>query len=457
LRIGSGRRAGPGPDQQSHTTVCFSEGPAARTVARMNSSQPNSSAEAVALARFSLISKVQELLHQHVPLRVALETVASSSPQPTGEGSTRPLPMRTLEDWWYLHQHGGFAALHPKGRSDRGRSRKLTAEQERLVVAQVRTHPAIPIKVLYRQWRQQDPTLPALSAVYRVLQRHDLSQRSRHYLMRQAISGPTKAFEAPLVNELWMVDFSPGPFLHLAGQKKAVPTHLCALLDDHSRVVTHAAYYPKADTRCFHFSFKEAIRRRGLPRKLYTDQGSPFTNDHTRVICANLGIRLLHAKPYHAWSKGKIERFFHTLQQDFEATLRLPGQSVGSLEELNARLADWLQTVYHVRHHEGIGMSPTERFSRGSSQVRTLDPHLDLERLFYAQLLRVVRKDGTVRLDNQLYEVDLALRGLEVRLRFDPWTLARVEVDYRGQSFGLARRVNRHLNSQLQGGLPYEK
>jgi hypothetical protein len=87
-----------------------------------------------------------------------------------------------------------------------------------------------------------------------------------------------------------------------------------------------------------------------------------------------------------------------------------------------------------------------------------LDPHLDLERLFYAQIFRVVRKDGTVRLNNQLYEVDLALRGLEVRLRFDPWTLERVEVDCRGRSFGLARRVDRHLNSQLQaGGLFYEK
>ena len=118
--------------------------------------------------------------------------------------------MRTLEDWWYAYGRGGFAALHPKGRSDRGVSRKLTPEQERLIVAQVRTHPAIPIKVLYRQWKQQDPALPALSAIYRALQRHDLNQRSRHYLMRQAIGGPTKAFEAPLVNELWMVDFSPG-------------------------------------------------------------------------------------------------------------------------------------------------------------------------------------------------------------------------------------------------------
>ena len=98
----------------------------------------------------------------------------------------------------------------------------------------------------------------------------------------------------------------------------------------------------------------------------------------------------------------------------------------------------WIQTVYHVRPHEGIGMSPQERFTHGSTQVRPLDPHLDLERLLYAELLRVVRKDGTVRLNNALYEVDLALRGLEVRLRFDPLSLARVEVDYRRQSFGLA-------------------
>jgi putative transposase len=423
----------------------------------MNDSSSQEQAQAVALARFSLISKVQELVAQQVPLKMALERVASSCSLAGAEGSNQPVAVRTLEDWWYAHERGGFGALHPKGRCDRGVPRKLKPELEALIVAQAKAQPAIPIKVLYRQWKQLHPSLPSIYAVYAALRRHDLSQRSRYYLLRQAISGPTKAFEAPLVNELWMVDFSPGPFLHLPGQKKATPTHLCVLLDDHSRLVPHAAYYLKADTRSFHCSLKEAIRRRGLPRKLYTDQGGPFVNDHTRVICANLGIRLLHAKPYHAWSKGKIERFFHTLQQDFEATLRLAGQQASSLEELNGRLADWLQTLYHVRHHEGIGMSPQQRFAQGSAQVRALDPHLDLDRLFYAQELRRVRKDGTVRLDNGLYEVDLALRGLEVRLRFDPWTLARVEVDYRGQSFGLARKADRHLNSQLQGRGTYEE
>ena len=408
------------------------------------------------MARFGLISRIEELLRQSVPLKVALETVASSSVLQL-EGSSQPA-RRTLEDWWYAYQHGGFAALHPKTRCDRGVPRALSPKQEQHIVQQVKAHPAIGVKVLYRQWKEQDPTLPALSAVYRALQRQSLDQRSRRYLVRQAIGGPTKAFEAPWVNELWMVDFSTGPFLTVPAQKKAQATHLCAILDDHSRVVPYAAYYLAADTHCFHQTLKQALQRRGLPRKLYTDQGGPFTNEHTRIICANLGIRLLHAKPYHAWSKGKIERFFLSLQQDFQAGLRLPGQAPGSLEELNSRLADWLQSVYHVRRHEAIGMSPNERFAQGTQQVRPLDPHLDLDRLFYAQVFRVVRKDGTVRLDNQLYEVDLALRGLEVRLRFDPWTLARVEVDYRGQGFGTARRVDRQLNSQLFGGaLHYEK
>jgi putative transposase len=421
----------------------------------MNSHPAPTRTEAVALARFALISRIQELLRTPVPLKVALETVASASVLELN-GHSKAVPRRTLEEWWYAYQHGGFAALHPKPRADRGVPRTLTAEQQRLIAEQVKAHPAIAVKVLYRQWKEADPTLPAISAVYRALRRESLDQRSRHYLVRQAISGPTKAFEAPCVNELWMTDFSPGPFLTLAGHRKAVPTHLCVILDDHSRVVAHAAYYQSADTRSFHQSLKQAILRRGLPRKLYTDQSRPFTNDHTRLICANLGIRLLHAKPYHAWSKGKVERFFLTVQSDLEARLRLPGQAPASLEELNARLAEWVQTVYHTRRHDGIGLSPNERFAQGSAQIRALDPQLDLDRLFYAQLFRVVRKDGTVRLDNQLYEVDLALRGLEVRLRFDPWTLERVEVDYRGQSFGLARRVDRQLNSQLGGGAQYE-
>lgn len=422
----------------------------------MSSTSPQPNSEAIALHRYALLTKIQDLLHQRLPLSLALETVAAA-PSTGPDGLEFSVAKRTLEDWWYAYKKGGFAALHPRSRCDRGRPRALTEPQQRFVLDQVRAHLALPIKVLYRHWKQSDPSLPALSSIYRWLERHDLHHKARRYQMRQSLSGPAKAFELPAVNDLWMVDFSPGPFLTIPGRVKPLATHLCAIIDDHSRLIPAALYHARADTQSFHLTLKEALRRRGLPRAIYTDQGGPFTNDHTRLVCAKLGLRLLHARPYHSWSKGKIERFFRTCQEDFEAALRLPAQSVHGLDELNARLADWLQTLYHARVHSATDQTPLERFQKSAHLIRSLDPQLDIDRLFHTELKRVVRKDGTIRLGNQLYEVDLALRGLEVRLRFDPWTRARVEVEYRGQAFGLARLVDRHLNSQLGNSSNYEK
>lgn len=156
-------------------------------------------------------------------------------------------------------------------------------------------------------------------------------------------------------------------------------------------------------------------------------------------------------------SKGKAERVIFTIQTDFEAGLRLPGPQAGSFEELNAKFSLWLQSLYHSRVHSSTGMSPTERYQRGVHLVKALDPHLDLDQLFYHQLIRTVRRDGTVRLENQLYEVDLSLRTLAVQLRFDPFKLDRIEVFYRGTAFGLAKPVNAQLNSQISGSDTYEK
>lgn len=422
----------------------------------MNTKPVSPPSQALALERFALIAKIQDLLRQSFPLSVALEQV-SCCPITLPNGVQRLVARRTLEDWWYDYQHGGFAALTPKGRTDKGQPRLLTAEQQKWVLAQAQAHLAVPVKVLYRRWREQDPQLPSLNTLYRFLREHQLHTKARRQQLAQPVGGATKSFEAPFVNDLWMVDFSPGPFLSGGSRGKAFATWLCVIIDDHSRLIPYGAYYRRADTQAFHRTLKEALRRRGVPTKLYTDQGAPFTCDHTRVVCANLGIRLLHAKPYHAWSKGKCERVIFTIQQDFEAGLRLPGQAASTLDELNAKFSHWLQSLYHPRVHSSTGMSPVDRYQRGIHLVKALDPHLNLDQLFYHQVDRTVRRDGTVRLGNQLYEVDLSLRTLGVQLRFDPFVLDRIEVYYRGTSFGLAKRVDAHFNSQLPGGSSYEK
>jgi hypothetical protein len=252
-----------------------------------------------------------------------------------------------------------------------------------------------------------------------------------------------------------MTDFSPGPKLNLDG--KVLTTHLCLIIDDHSRLIAYGAYYLTADSYAFHQTLKQAVQRRGIPYKLYTDHGKPFTNKHTQIICANLGIRLLHAKPYAAWSKGKVERCFYTLQEGFESALKLPDNHAHSLEELNTKLTHWIQTVYHLRPHSSTGVSPQFRFAHAAATLRYLDAGLELEPLFFTRIDRTVRKDGTVRIDDTLYEVDLSLRALEVQLRFDPYRMSRIEVYYRGQAYGLARLVDLHLNSQLDGSRHYDR
>jgi putative transposase len=318
----------------------------------------NQPSQTVALTRFRALNFVEDLQRQGRSLAAALRE-ASVHPWPEADGDY--YAVRTLEDWWYAYQKDGFNALVPTARSDQGQSRALDEPTATWVLQQVTQNPAIPLKVLYAHWRQSGRPLPSVSVLYRYLRRQGMDRKSLR--AGRLETGPTKAFEAPAVNDLWMVDFSPGPTLSVQG--KAVHPHLCVLVDDHSRLIPFAAYYPQANTEAFHHALKEAILRRGMPRKLYTDNGKPFINAHTHLVCAQLGVRLLHCKPYHCWSKGKCERLIQTIQQGFETTLRLEGNAAHSLEELNAKLSLWIQTLYHQRPHSCDRPKPRIPLSAG--------------------------------------------------------------------------------------------
>ena len=420
---------------------------------KQNPNELNPTHQTVALTRFRALNFVEDLQRQGGSLAEALRQ-ASAQPWPDENGDY--YAKRTLEDWWYAYRQGGFRALVPSPRSDQGQNRVLEPATAAWVLEQVTQNPTVPLKVLYQHWRQQPPPqrpLPSISVLYRYLRAQGMDRKSLR--SGRLETGPTKAFEAPHVNDLWMVDFSPGPTLSVQG--KALSTHLCVLVDDHSRLIPFAAYYPQANTEAFHHALKEAILRRGLPRKLYTDQGRPFINAHSHLVCAQLGVRLLHCKPYHSWSKGKCERLIQSIQQGFESTLRLAGNAAHSLEELNTKLSIWIQTVYHQRPHSATGQSPQYRYQQAAPGLRQWDEREDIEPLFYLRLERTVRKNGTIRLDGELYEVPLSLRALKIQLRLDPWRRTRIEVWYQNQFKALARKAPLHLNAENGGSQAYER
>jgi len=417
----------------------------------VNSSNSENPEDLLTLARHAAVSWIEQSLSEDLPL---VRVLALASERFWGG---KLYSASTLEAWFYAYRAGGFAALQRKPRKDKGSRKALSPEAIEALLQLRRQHPQLTVQVLVRrlveQGRLQRGTF-SMPSVYRVLAAHALDRRSLRHAP-PPLSGPTKAFETPHANELWMADLMFGPTLKLASGQ-VLYTRLFALLDDCSRLIPHAQYYLSEDLSCFLDCFRQALSRRGLPHKLYTDRGKIFTSQHLQIVCANLQIRLLHAKPYAAWSRGKLERFFRTLQEDFEARLVL--EPVPTLDALNQRLWRWLEVEYHQRPHRGLeGQSPAERFSARAVALRTADPHTDWQRLFLHRAQRRVRLDATVSLEGRFWEVPPHLRGRIIQLRFDPFAWQRVEIWIDDRYVGLAKLCNKQLNSKTYSSAHYER
>ncbi len=413
--------------------------------------QPSDS-EASALARHAAASWIQEAIAQNFTLARA---TALASERPWGG---KLYGASTLEGWYYLWRNQGFEALHRQPRKDKGARKALSPEACQALVEWRQKYPNLTVKNIVRQLLDNG-TLQlgtfSLPSVYRVLAAHHLDARSLKANPPAGLSGPTKAFECALANQLWMTDMMFGPTLKLA-DGQVIHTRLFSLLDDCSRLVPHAQYYDSEKLCWFLDCFRQGLARRGFPEKLYTDQGKIFTSYHLQIVCANLGVRLCHAAPYAAFSKGKIERWYRTLQMDFEA--RLVIDPVHSLEELNARLWRWIEGQYHQRPHSALGgQTPAERFAQRASNLRTADAQTDWEALFLCRAQRRVRLDATFSLAGQLWEAPVHLRGQLIQIRFDPFAWRRLEIWWEGKFLAQARRCDKQLNAKTYTDRDYER
>ena len=416
-------------------------------LANVMQKEPDASSQEPALIRHNAVSWIQQSLSQGHTLGRAL---ALASQLAWGGRYYSP---RTLEGWFYEYRAAGFAGLHRQSRRDKGQIRALSSEDVQAIVKLRLSQPALPVSSLVRHLLAQGVLQPgtfSMPSIYRVLRREGLD---RPRLLAET-NGPTKAFETELPNTLWMADIMDGPTLRL--EESVLRTFLFATLDDCSRLVPHAQYYENEKLRCLLDCLQQAFACRGLPEKLYTDQGKIFTCSHLRVVCANLRIQLIHARPYAAWSRGKIERFFQTVQKDFEARLRL--DPVHDLDCLNNRFWQWLEREYHRRAHSALGgESPSQRFAQKAAGLRQLPADTDWQRLFLARATRRVRLDATISLEGGLWEVPIHLCGRQVELHYDPFDWSRVEVWYRERFVAPARRSDKHLNAKIYSSRDYER
>jgi transposase InsO family protein len=408
--------------------------------------EAKSKAERVALFRWGLIGDLVHLEPGTRGLSKLLEEKAARDYAIPGSTRTRVAP-ETMRHWLKAYRRaGGLEALMPKPRSDAGVSRALPQEVKDLLVSIKENNPELSVQLVIKEALSREGRVPpelllAPSTVHRILTRAGVMKREGD----SGAEADRRRFAYDKACELWMSDVMHGPSVTVEGKVRR-KTYLIAFIDDATRVVPHAAFALAENTSAFLPVLKQAVMRRGLPKRLFVDNGSAFRSHQLALVCAKLGVSLIHARAYQPESKGKMERWFRTVRTQLLPVLA--DADTASLEALNRRLWGWVEGEYHQSPHRGLdGETPLDRWAARSAEVRYLAAGVDLDELFLAEAKRKVQKDRTVSLNGLVYEVDASLVGQTVTLRFDPDRQHRgVHVWHRERKVHEAKVVNTYAN-----------
>ena len=358
-----------------------------------------------------------------------------------------------LDRWIRRWRRGGFDALVPAGRSPYARTDAGVLE---LAIALKRERPGRTTAQITRILRAQLGWSPSETTLLRHFHRAGL----------QVPGGPVESstvfgrFEATRPNELWTGDALHGP--RIAGRK----TYLFAFIDDHTRLIVGHRWGFAEDTVRLAAALRPALAARGVPASVYVDNGSAFVDAWLLRACAKLGIRLTHSTPGRPQGRGKIERFFRTVNDQFLVevgpaadTLAVTGNAspvadpAAGLLELNRLFGGWVEQVYHRAWHSETGQTPLGRWAAGWAQQLPARPTAEaLSEAFLWETARTVRKNATVSLHSNTYQVEDILIGRKVELVFDPFDLTHIQVRYQGRAMGVAipYRITRHSHPRAR-------
>lgn len=362
-----------------------------------------------ALWRFGIISP---LLHrgEHAPtLGVEIKELARR-PFYTPQGREKRICPDTIRDWLWRYRTQGIDGLRSKPRKDRGATSVPESLQTALTDLR-KQQPLWTVKRMLHTMRQRglwDGRTPSRSAMYRFTAAHNLTRKATQPAQ------PVRSFQFPFFGDLWSADFLHGPKVRRG--TTAHKTYLHAIIDDATRYVVAARFHLAEDTRSLLDDLMLAIRRFGIPKRLYTDNGAAFRSRHLRMVAARLAISLPHTPPYTPRGRGKIERFFRSLRDSM-----LTGRERTSLDKLNADLTKWINE-YHHRRHRILGMSPLDRkLTHTGPQLKQIAPTQNINDIFRMDQTKRVGSDGCVRMFKKRFEIPDAIPGECVTIHYLPW------------------------------------
>ena len=372
----------------------------------------------LALFKFSLIAPVVNDTYQAASkIQYFREVAAKTHTLPNGNHVR--VSSNTIKKWYLLYKNNGIDALIPKRRSDIGIPRTFDEIAIKKIYDIKAQFPYITGKLVYQKLLEEGyikRSTTSISSVNRYLRENDLGRKSTSQVER-------KAYEMEFANDCWQADTSVAATIKVDGIKRK--THLVLVIDDASRVITHAEFFFNDNAVNMQKVFKKAVLKFGIPKRLFVDNGSPYKNNQLSLICASLGVVLIHSRPFSAASKGKAERVFRTLKDNWLNAI--DWNEFDSLESLNDAFYNFLNEKYMNTMHSAIGMSPRERYLKDLPRVKFIPKEI-LDEHFLHRVTRTVNNDATIKLYSELFEVPQKYIRQKINVRYSPLQLDKAYV-----------------------------
>jgi putative transposase len=351
------------------------------------------------------------------------------------------LSAETLRKWLYRYRTDGIKGLENQQRRDKGHQQIPDSVADALARLR-KEHPKWTLaKILEKMLKERlwDGLKPSRATLYRFAAAKQLHRSSSKPQV-------TRSFAFTGFGQLWIADFMHGPRLRCGKHFKKAILH--TIIDDATRYVVSARFYFKETVEVLITEMMIATRRYGICQRFYTDNGPCYASAHLKIVCARLGIHLVHTPPYRPQGRGKIERFFRTVRDQF-----LSEQHAAGIDRLNADLQQYLGD-YHQRIHSSLGVSPLQKRLGAENACRTLPEVTDIRNLFCMHRRCRVYNDATIRLNKRIMEVTHALPGTTIDVFYLPWDPTWV---FYGNDLRPARPLNKTANAKRfqhpKGGL----
>ena len=360
---------------------------------------------------------------------------------PSGTGPVR-FAVSTIERWYYrarAEEQDPVKALRQKLRADVGRERSMSAALIAALREQYRAHPSWSAQLHYENLQalvDGEPELgpmPSYATLTRAMRARGLVRKRRRKWSEAEARPPAEArevlsYEVSRSHALWHADMHHGKRRVLTQSGEWQTPILLGFLDDHSRLGCHLQWYLEETAEVFVHGLCQAVMKRGLPRSLLTDNGSPMTAGEVEEGLLRLGILGATTLAYSPHQNGKIESFWGTVESRLMA--QLEGVDALTLKMLNDATVAWLEQDYHRRVHRELGMTPHERLAESVDASRPCPSSAELKAAFRITRKRTLRRsDGTVSVEGIRYQVPQPWRHLrEAWIRYARWDLSSVDL-----------------------------